>query len=256
MIHRVLDSGTPAGIAPDLCALGVMTKAPRSGEVKTRLVPPLTHLEAAQLNRSFLRDIAAAICETVGEKLARGVGIYTPLGTETVYEDILPAEFFLIPQRGSHFGDRLIFAAEDLFRVGFTSVCLINSDSPTVPSKSFSQAVESLRPLGDRVVLGPSDDGGYYLIGMKKVHRELFEDVDWSTERVLQQTRRRGAEIGLEVELLPVGYDVDDRATLCRLCEELLGENSPDGLAPHTRAFLDGIIAREGRERIWPRLVK
>jgi glycosyltransferase A (GT-A) superfamily protein (DUF2064 family) len=139
-----------------------------------------------------------------------------------------------------------------LFKVGFASVCLINSDSPTVAPESFSQAVKLLRLPGDRTVLGPCDDGGYYLIGLKSLHRELFERIDWSTERVLEQTRQRAAEIGLEVNLLPVGYDVDDRATLQRLCGELLRENSPDGLAPNTRKFLTEIIEREGRDRIWP----
>jgi len=274
-IHRVLDPNTPAQSARGFCALGVMTKAPRAGEVKTRLVPPLTHDEAAQLNSSFLRDLAAAISAAIGEtacsssrrsldgaaggqaatvRIARGVGVYTPQGTEAAYENILPEEFFLIAQRGHNFGDRLIFAAEDLFKVGFASVCLINSDSPTVPAENFSQAVELLQLPGDRIVLGPSDDGGYYLIGLKKLHREMFERIDWSTERVLGQTLQRAAQIGVEAKLLPAGYDVDDWATLERLCNELLGENSSraHGIAPNTRKFLADIIKQEGRGRIWP----
>jgi rSAM/selenodomain-associated transferase 1 len=255
-IHRILNPNTPAEIAGNACALAVMTKAPRAGEVKTRLVPPLTQDEAAKANSSFLRDIAdgisAAIGETATERATLGVGVYTPPGAEADYENILPEEFVLIPQRGDHFGDRLIFAAEDLFKVGFASVCLINSDSPTVPVESFSLAVKLLRLPGDRIVLGPCDDGGYYLIGLKSLHREVFEHIDWSTERVLEQTKRRAAEIGVEVTLLPVGYDVDDRATLRRLCGELLGENSREDVARHTRKFLREIVAREGPARIWP----
>jgi|SRR5882724_1346790 len=255
-IHRLLDPNMPAQIAGDGCALAVMTKAPRAGVVKTRLVPPLTQDEAAKINSSFLRDIAdaisAAIGETATESAALGGGVFTPPGAEADYENILPEEFFLILQRGDHFGDRLIFAAEDLFNVGFASVCLINSDSPTVPAESFSRAVKLLRLPGDRIVLGPCEDGGYYLIGLKSLHRELFEQIDWSTERVLEQTRQRAAEIDVEVKLLPEGFDVDDRATLRRLCDELLGENSREGLAPNTRKFLADIIEREGRDRIWP----
>jgi len=148
----------------------------------------------------------------------------------------------------------LVFAAEDLFTVGFTSVCLINSDSPTVPAENFSQAVELVHSPGDCIVLGPSEDGGYYLIGLKKLHREIFKRIDWSTERVLDQTLQRAAEIGTEVKFLPAGYDVDDRATLERLCNELLGENtfSDYGIAPNTRKFLAEIVKREGRRRIWP----
>jgi len=251
-VRRVLDPNRPTDIDGDSCALAVMTKAPRAGEVKTRLVPPLTHDEAAQLNSSFLRDITAAISATATDRTVRGVAVYTPPGAEAAYENILPEEFFLIAQRGHKFGDRLTFAAEDLFTVGFASVCLINSDSPTVPAENFAQAIELLHFPGDRIVLGPSDDGGYYLIGLKKLHRKIFERIDWSTERVLDQTLQRATEIGAEVKLLPAGYDVDDRATLERLCGELLSKNSRDGLAPNTRKFLTGIIEREGRDRIWP----
>ena len=255
-IHRVLNPTAPAEIAGEVCALAVMTKAPRAGMVKTRLVPPLTQNEAAKLNRSFLRDIADRISSVIGEtpteRTALGVGVYTPPGAEADYENILPEEFFLIPQRGDRFGNRLFFAVEDLFKVGFASVCLINSDSPTVPAQSFSLAVKLLRLPGDRIVLGPCDDGGYYLIGLKSLRRELFEQIDWSTERVLEQTMQRGAEIDVEVKLLPVGYDVDDSATLRRLCGELLGENSREDVAPHTRKFLREIVAREGPARIWP----
>lgn len=261
MIHRVLDPNAPREIAGRLCALAVMTKVPRAGEVKTRLVPPLSHDEAARLNRAFLRDIClviSAACWSPRERdrglirVALGVGVYTPPGAEAAYEKVLPEDFFLITQRGDHFGDRLNFAADDLFKVGFDSVCLINSDSPTVPAEVFAQAVELLSLWGDRTVLGPSDDGGYYLIGLKEPHRKLFERIDWSTERVFEQTLQRAAQIGVEVKLLPTGYDVDDRATLRRLCSELLGENSRDGVAPNTRKFLTEIIEREGRGRIWP----
>jgi rSAM/selenodomain-associated transferase 1 len=271
-IHHVLNPDRRAEIADRVCALAVMTKAPRAGLVKTRLVPPLTHDEAAEFNSCLLRDISAAILAAscsggVGSsqishahgaplpttgRIARGVGVYTPRGAEAAYEDILPEDFFLIPQRGDHFGDRLNFAAEDLFKVGFASVCLINSDSPTVPAETFTQAADLLRLPGDRIVVGPCGDGGYYLIGLKKMHRAMFERIDWSTEHVLSQTLQRASESGLEVKLLPVGYDVDDRATLQWLCSELLGENSRDEVAPNTRRFLTEIIKREGRARIWP----
>src|SRR5207302_128759 len=187
----------------------------------------------------------AAGGQAATERIARGVGVYTPQGDDAAYDNILPEEFFLIAQRGHNFGDRLIFAAEDLFKVGFASVCLINSDSPTVPAENFSQAVELLQLPGDRIVLGPSDDGGYYLIGLKKLHRELFERIDWSTGRVLDQTRQRAREIGLEIKLLPPGCDVDDGASLCRLCKELLADTVSADIAPHTREFLRTLTAQK-----------
>ena len=143
------------------------------------------------------------------------------------------------------FGDRLYFAVEDLFKCGFGSVCLIDSDSPTVPGKDFQQAVELLSTIEDRVVLGPSDDGGYYLIGVKKPHRHLFEQIDWSTERVLDQTIQRATEIGLEINLLPAGYDVDDGASLRRLSNELLTDTTRADIAPYTRKFLASFVERK-----------
>ena len=228
-----------------LCALAVMTKVPQAGHVKTRLVPPLTPGEAAELNKCFLRDTAASISSAACDNNACAIAVYTPVGCEAAYTDILAVDFKLLPQRGETFGERLYFAAEDLFKCGFESVCLIDSDSPTVPAKSFSHAVTELAKLGDRVVLGPCDDGGYYLIGLKKPHRELFERIDWSTSRVLDQTRQRAREIGLEVKLLPPGYDVDDGASLCRLCKELLAETAAADIAPHTGEFLRKLTARK-----------
>jgi len=243
-VHRVLDPAAGATVEKNLCALPVMTKAPRAGSVKTRLVPPLTPQEAAQLNICFLRDTAAAIANASGAR-ARGVGVYTPLGVEAVYADILPAEFYLIPQRGDDFGARLAFATEDLFRCGFGSVCLIDSDSPTVSAEAYAKAVEFLSKPNNRVVLGPSDDGGYYLIGMKRSRPELFERIDWSTERVLEQTKERARELDLDVSVLPTGYDVDDAATLRRLCDELLSDKTTGDIAPNTRKFLTALTAQK-----------
>ena len=242
---RVLDPTLPSSLTIAQCALAVMTKAPQAGQVKTRLSPPLTPDEAAELNKSFLRDTTSTISSAVMTNSARGIAVYTPVGAESVYDDILPPDFVLLPQRGRNFGERLYFAAEDLFKCGFESVCLIDSDSPTVTAKSFSDAIELLSSGGDHVVLGPSDDGGYYLIGFNKLHSELFEGIDWSTEVVLNQTKRSAREIGVTVKLLPPGYDVDDVRSLRRLCNELLGNTASPGVAPDTRRFLTELAAQK-----------
>ena len=104
-------------------------------------------------------------------------------------------------------------------------------------------------------MLGPSDDGGYYLIGLKKLHWTLFEDIQWSTERVLDQTIEQAQKSDLEVHLLPAWYDVDNGPTLRRLCRELLtfNEEASDAYpAPVTREYLEELLQGEGRERIWP----
>ncbi len=241
---RVLDPTLPVQMPRSLCALAVMTKAPQAGRVKTRLVPPLTPEEAAELSKCFLRDTAAAISTAAADNNARGIAVYTPVGAESAYFDILPADFSLLPQRGDGFGDRLFFATEDLFKCGFNSVCLIDSDSPTVPAANFIHAVELLASQDNRIVLGPSDDGGYYLIGLKKPHRMVFEEIDWSTERVLEQTIQRATAIGLEVKLLPAGYDIDDGESLRRLSAELLHESPGANIAPNTRSFLASLVER------------
>ena len=244
---RILYPNRPDRGVRSLCALAVMTKAPQAGRVKTRLVPPLTPEEAAELNKCFLRDTAAAIssvCRSRPVGDASKIAVYTPIGAEAVYTDILPADFSLLPQRGEKFGERLYFAVEDLIKCGFESVCLIDSDSPTVPGKNLQQAVELLSMGEDRVVLGPTEDGGYYLIGVKKPHHHLFDRIEWSTERVLNQTMQRATEIGIEVNLLPIGYDVDDAASLRCLSNELLAHTSSD-IAPHTREFLATFVGRK-----------
>src|SRR5436189_4754275 len=100
VVHRVLDPGNTSPLRKNLCALAVMTKAPRAGKVKTRLTPPLTPEEAAALNICFLRDTTAAIAAISSEGHARGIAVYTPIGEERVYEGILPDNFELVPQRG------------------------------------------------------------------------------------------------------------------------------------------------------------
>ena len=112
-----------------------------------------------------------------------------------------------------------------------------------MPQAALQQAVDLLLKPGDRVVLGGSDDGGYYLIGVKQLHPRLFAQIEWSTERVLQQTLQAAREIGLHCELLPTWYDVDDAATLERLQRELASGGAGSGSAGfdarHTRAFLE-----------------
>ena len=234
--------------APRACALAVMAKAPLAGSVKTRLVPPLTPQEAAALNTCFLRDMAETIA-----RVSAGVGrfvAYTPVGAEAAFAGLLPAGFRLLPQRGDDLGHRLLNAAADLLAEGYESLCLINSDSPTLPLAVLNAAIELLAPPGDRVVLGRSDDGGYYLIGLKDAHPHLFERIAWSTGEVLADTVERAARLRLEVKLLPAWYDVDDEASLRRLCEELLpsasAREAEGGLrgddAPHTREYLERLL--------------
>ncbi len=242
------------------CALGLMVKVPIAGAVKTRLTPPLTSGEAETLSACFLRDMATTLSGLSGDE-TEGVVLYTPVGAEEILHDLLPNKFRLVPQQGETLGERLTNAATELLNGEFDSVCLINSDSPTLPSEILSNAVSLLAHKGDRVVLGPSQDGGYYLIGLKHPHRYLFERIVWSTADVLAQTIERAADIDLPVDLLSMWYDVDEAATLHLLYEEL--GLSPNGAvhhtsytggysAPFTRRYLAELMKQEGGKRFMP----
>src|SRR5438045_8976221 len=151
--HRVLDPRKHNDLPKGLCAFPVMAKVPRAGRVKTRLTPPLTAQEAAALNVCFLRDTTASIASMAREEEARGIAVYTPVGAESAYDAILPEEFELLPQRGDALGERLAFATEDLLSLGFESVCLLDSDSPTVPPRACSEAARIFSQQADSVVL-------------------------------------------------------------------------------------------------------
>ena len=229
----------------ELCAVAIMAKASIVGTVKTRLVPPLTHEEAAELNTCCLADIAANIAAAAQRVPIRGFAAYHPTGSEEFFAELLPDAFELLPPKEPTLGRSLLHAARDLFAAGYASVCLINGDSPTLPTELLVEAACRLREPGDRVVLGPAADGGYYLIGMKHFHQRLFEAIDWSTERVYRQTIARAREIGLPVATLAEWYDVDDEVTLRLLARELLSDQDATGpynggyTAPRTAAFLD-----------------
>jgi rSAM/selenodomain-associated transferase 1 len=237
----------------DVCALTVMAKAPRAGKVKTRLSPPLTLEQTAAMNVCFLRDTTENMAGVAG---AAGLISYTPVGDEALFEGLLPEGFALVAQRDGDFGQRLLGAAEDILACGFGSVCLIDSDSPTVPREAFAQAVEELGRDGDRIVLGPSADGGYYLIGLKQAHAAVFEGIAWSTGTVYEETCERARGAGIEVVELALWYDVDDAATLEMLKAELLAGIQPGFAlgpgygAPHTRRLLmemDMALNADGR---------
>jgi glycosyltransferase A (GT-A) superfamily protein (DUF2064 family) len=226
--YPILDPKYSDPACRSICALAIMAKAPRPGKVKTRLSPPLTPQEAAAINTCFLRDMTTNI--------------------SVLIEGLLPAGYSLVPQRGGGFGERLLTTAQDLFQCGFASVCLIDSDSPTVPTEVFAMAVDALQRSGDRIVLGPSHDGGYYLIGMKQAHAAPFENISWSTALVLEETVAAVQKMGVELITLPLWYDVDDAESLSVLRAELIEgiqpafTSLPGYSAEHTRRFLKQLV--------------
>ena len=238
------------------CGIAIMAKASAPGRTKTRLVPPLTFDEAAALNTAFLQDIAdnllarRAPCGSIA-----GYAAFAPPGSEGFFQRILPPAIGLIDAWLPNFGDCLLHTIEQILARGHGSAVVLNSDSPTLPTALLVETAEVLARPGERAVLGPSSDGGYYLLGLKTAHRRLFEDIAWSTERVAEQTLERAREIALDVHMLPVWYDVDDVEGLRRLRGEVRRPHAAGASADAAHAALSGRdrridAATSGRRRI------
>ncbi len=213
----------------------VVAKAPRAGETKTRLCPPLAAAQAAELAGAFLGDALAVvrqarcearvICRSARERsvLARLVGVAASIHV----------------QDGTGLGDALESAFRQGLADGFGAVGVLGSDSPTLPPLLLRQAFSAVARGAD-VALCPCADGGYYLLAARALHPRLFRDMAWSTSAVAETTLARCRREWLRTHLLPAWYDVDDAASLARLRTDLA--NGPPGTAPRTRSVLRGMV--------------
>jgi len=205
--------------------LVVIAKQPESGKVKTRIAAALGDDRAAELYRCALHDTLALARSVDGVAYALSYAPPTADGRR-YFEGIAP-EFTLIPQQGTIFGERLSGTFSRLL-LEYGPVVLIGSDSPDLPTELIDRAFSLLATNAD-VVLGPADDGGYYLLGMRAMQPALFERIDWSTEVVTSQTRQRAADAKLHVVDLPTWHDLDT-------VDDLQALQAPG--APLTRAFV------------------
>lgn len=213
----------------NLNALIVVAKRPAPGKTKTRLCPPLTPDLASALYESFLFDTLDQMRQVTN---SRRVIAYLD---ERDYFQHLAPDFELIPQEGQDLGERLDRALTSYLSRGYERAVIMDSDSPTLPPPYLSQAFDVLADGAD-VVLGPCDDGGYYLIGIKRPAPRLLREVHMSTPTVAAETMALAKEEGLKLISLPTWYDVDDAASLSRLRQEI--ETLHPAVAVHTRQFL------------------
>jgi rSAM/selenodomain-associated transferase 1 len=216
---------TPAGRA-----LIIFAKRPAPGHVKTRLCPPLTSLQAAELYHCMLRDVVAK-----ADRLP-GVTPFLYYQDEPAAAAFFRAEFPHLanrPQQGADLGERMATAFQELFAQGFGQVAIIGTDLPDLPPAYIEQAFALLEDAAVDAVYGPSADGGYYLLGLKQLWPELFTDIPWSTIAVLRLSLERAAAAGIRTALVPEWHDVDTVADLQR--EELRQETNDAAL---TRAFI------------------
>jgi rSAM/selenodomain-associated transferase 1 len=242
----------PTAIYPQTCAIAVMAKAPRPGEVKTRLAPPLAREAASALSAGFLRDITENIALAARSMRIHPYVAYAPAPSAAFFNGKIAQDTRLVLADGAGvaapgvlgLGRCLLHAAQSLFAAGYDAVCLVNADSPTLPTALLAQAAAVLAADGDRVVLGPAEDGGYYMLGLKAPHPQLFADIAWSTSEVAEETRARVRALGLPLLELDRWYDVDSVPTLRRLCRELTTSGPMNGLDPFPAPATAGCIAR------------
>lgn len=215
-------------------AFAVMAKVPAAGEVKTRLCPPLRPDEAATLARCFLLDRVEQLTGLAG---ADALVAFAPREREADLQAILPAGIRLVPQAGEDLGARLDGLLAGLLAEGYAGAVAVDADSPTVPTAFLARAGAELARGRADVVLGPCEDGGYYLIGLRAPAPALFSDMPWSTAGVTPETVARARRLGLRLTLLPRWFDVDRGADLRRLRAEALAH--PGAFRPpRTLAFL------------------
>lgn len=217
---------------PNSNALIVVAKRPGAGKTKTRLSPPLTPELASALYECLLFDTLDQMRQV---REAQHVIAY--LDEPEYFQRIAP-DFELIPQEGNDLGERLDHALTCYLSRGHERAVIMDSDSPTLPATYLSQAFDVLSDGAD-VVLGPCDDGGYYLIGIKRPTPRLLREVHMSTPTVAAETIALAKEQGLNLICLPTWYDVDDAASLFRLRQEI--EALDPSLAVHTRQFLQRV---------------
>ena len=201
-------------------ALVVFAKVPEPGRVKTRLCPPLTARQAAALYEAFLRDALDRYAALGAAPGGPAVRLYLG-GAARAPDGLVPGGVSVHPQRGDGLGQRMLRAFVETFAAGHPRAVVVGTDHPTLPDAFFGLAFEALEdPM--TAVLGPSSDGGYYLLGLNEVTADLF-DMAYSHGSVFDDTLERVVEHGLTPVVLPAHYDVDDGAALDRLVAEWRG---------------------------------
>lgn len=210
-------------VTPGLLLL--MAKQPAPGQTKTRLMPTLSADQAAALSQCFLLDKLDQMRRVAGVMPAIA---YFPETAQSFFAELAP-DFRLYPQQGADLGQRLQHGLAQGLAEGYSAAVAIDSDTVTLPTLYLQQAFEALAAAD--VSLGPTEDGGYYAIGMKTLEPRLFE-VAMSTPLVLAKTLHQAAAAGLTVHQLPRWYDVDTPADLQRLARDLRGQDT------HTARYL------------------
>ena len=205
--------------APGVCErLLVFARAPSLGRVKTRLTPPLTQQQALDLHRALVEDTLERLGRFQRSGLERWLYLSEPSSEEQL--DVGPAWRSALQASGD-LGERMEHAFREADDGEFHRVVIVGSDSPTLPLRYLAEAYDALAVYD--VVLGPAEDGGYYLVGTSRFVPDLWRDIKWGSSRVLDQSTEALSRAGRSFHLLPPWYDVDTGEDLERLAKELSG---------------------------------
>jgi rSAM/selenodomain-associated transferase 1 len=219
-------------------ALVILTKAPERGQSKTRLVPPLSFEEAAELACALLLDQLQNLARFNAAQLFIA---FTPPSAASFFEALLPREGSRFYQQGDSLGDRMRHAFDVLFSKGFSRVLLIGGDLPAVPLEALADAIAALENNSE-IVLGPSLDGGYYLVGMSRLIPEIFEEILWSQPDVLTLTTAKLVALKRKYKLISPWYDIDTIDDLRHLNSDIAA--APAGFMKNTLALLQKLKQR------------
>jgi rSAM/selenodomain-associated transferase 1 len=206
------------------------------GTVKTRLAATIGRGPASELYRGFLM----ASLQRLRQAGDRRTLVYTPPDRQTEFAALAGSQWTLQPQASGDLGRRMRQFLESAPRAGADRVVLIGSDSPTLPPAWVDEAFERLGRYA--VVLGPSSDGGYYLIGVSGAVPPVFSHVAWGTRRVWDQTIERLRQAGWSFGVLPEWYDVDDIDSLRRMREELVHGGDLDAPLQELRDLVHRVV--------------
>ncbi len=198
----------------------VFAKDPIPGRVKTRLIPRITPDEAAKLYKAFTLDIISNARKLKRNSVNNVTVAYTPIGAEKAFRKLVKQPTNFLPQKGKNLGERMKNAFKQSFADGAKRVVIIGTDSPTLPVSYIQKAFDILKKIP--VVIGPTFDGGYYLIGLSRQNDDIFDGVEWGTSRVFGQTLTRIKSLNTQVYVLPPWYDVDTSEDLEFLRSHLL----------------------------------
>jgi uncharacterized protein len=213
----------------------IMTKAPQAGLVKTRLRPLLSDGQCAELSKCFLSDTVQKAHHVTSTVI---VAYYTDHDDGSIF-DYLTEDTTCIKQTGNNLGERLTAAVEFAISNGGGPIVVVGTDSPTLPCEILRGSLQHLTDPATDLVLGGTDDGGYYLIGVKKPQSEIFKEIPWGSSEVYSATLDRAKKAGITgIVEMPRWFDVDTPEDLTRLFKEVLNDDSVRDLSPMTCRWL------------------